>query len=457
MRLVACLVFPLAAVAAADFRAGAAQVDITPPPGAPMAGYYYNRAAAGVHDPLQAKAIVIEKDGITAALVACDLASLPRSIAEDARRRISETLRIPGTHVMISATHTHTGPVLLAGTTRYNVEGEMKRIGLEYAGSLGEKIAESVRLAHASLRPARVMAAQGREDSLTFNRRFHMKDGHVAWNPRKQDPNIERPAGPIDGSVPVVYFEAADGKPIAVYVNYALHLDTVGGQEYSADYAYTLSQILGAAKGKDFVTLFTIGCAGNLNHRDVSTKDPQKGHGEAARIGATLAAEVLKTLKRAPLTDVASIRASTEMLQLPLPEVRPNDIDWARTTAATFDKPNAAPFMDLVKAFKIIEVVERKGKPMEAEVQIISFGRNLAFAALPGEIFVEHGLAIRQASPFPHTIIAELANGSVGYVPDRKAFPQGAYEVVSARTGEGSGEMMVDSATRQLIRLFHGQ
>jgi hypothetical protein len=360
-------------------------------------------------------------------------------------------------HVMISATHTHTGPVLLAGATRYNVEGEMKRIGLEYTGSLGEKIAESVRLAHASLRPARVMAAQGREDSLTFNRRFHMKDGHVAWNPRKQDANIERPAGPIDGSVPVVYFEAADGKPIAIYVNYALHLDTVGGQEYSADYPYTLSQILGAAKGKNLVTLFTIGCAGNLNHRDVSTKDPQKGHGEAARIGATLAAEVLKTLKRAPLTDVATLRASTELLQLPLPEVRPTDIDWARATAATFDKPNAAPFMDLVKAFKIIDVVERKGQPMEAEVQVISFSRNLAFVALPGEIFVEHGLAIRQASPFPHTIIAELANGSVGYVPDRKAFPQGAYEVVSARTGEGSGEMMVESATRQLIRLFHGQ
>ena len=56
-----------------------------------------------------------------------------------------------------------------------------------------------------------------------------MKDGHVAWNPRKQDANIERPAGPIDGSVPFVYFEAADGKPIAIYVNYALHLDTVGG------------------------------------------------------------------------------------------------------------------------------------------------------------------------------------------------------------------------------------
>jgi hypothetical protein len=355
---------------------------------------------------------------------------------------------------MISATHTHTGPVLLIGPHRYNVEGEMKRIGLEYAGSLGEKIAESVRLAHANLRPARVMAAQGREDSLTFNRRFYLKDGSVAWNPPKQDQRIDRPAGPIDGSVPVVYFEGTDGKPIAIYVNYALHLDTVGGQEYSADYPYVLSQILSAAKGKDLVTVFTIGCAGNLNHRDISSKDPQKGHGEAARIGAVLAGEVLKTLKRATPAEITFIRASTETLELPLPSVQPNEIDWARTTAASFDKANAAPFMDLVKAFKVIDVVERKGKPMDAEVQAIALGKSIGFVALPGEIFVEHGLAIKQASPFPHTIIPELANGSVGYVPDRKAFPQGAYEVVSSRTGEGSGEMMVQSATRQLIQLF---
>jgi hypothetical protein len=330
----------------------------------------------------------------------------------------------------------------------------MKRIGLEYTASLSGKIAEAVRLAHAALRPARVLAGQGREDSLTFNRRFHMKDGSVSWNPAKQNPNIDRPAGPIDGSVPVVYFEALDGKAIAIYVNYALHLDTVGGEEYSADYPYMLSQIMSAAKGKDIVTMFTIGCAGNLNHRDVSSKDPQKGHGEAARIGAVLAGEVLRTLKHATPAEVTAIRASSETLQLPLPSVEPNEVDWARTTAASFNKANAAPFMDLVKAFKIIDVVERKGKPMEAEVQAITFGRTVGFVALPGEIFVEHGLAIKQASPFPNTVIAELANGSVGYVPDRKAYPQGAYEVVSARTAAGSGEMMVESATRQLVKLY---
>ena len=68
---------------------------------------------------------------------------------------------------------------------------------------------------------------------------------------------------------------------------------------------------------------------------------------------------------------------------------------------------------------------------------------------------MEHGRALKSGSPFAHTILAELANDSVGYVPDRKAYPQGAYEVISARVGPGSGELMVESAIRQLI--VHGR
>ena len=449
-----CIAFGLIsamAAAGADLRAGAAQVVITPPKGAPMAGYYSNRAAEGVHDDLHAKAIFLEKDGIRAALVACDMASLPRQTIEEARRLIQQQTGIPASHVMISATHTHTGPVLLVGSTRYNLEGEMKRIAVEYSAALPGKIAEAVRLAASAAEPARVLAGVGREDSLTFNRRFHMKDGTVGWNPGKMNPNIDRPAGPIDGSVPVMYIQSAAGKPLAAYVNYALHLDTVGGMDYSADYPYTVSQALSAAYGKQFVTLFTIGCAGNLNHIDVSTKQPQKGHGEAARIGAVLAGEVLKTMKRAAAVDVAAIRASSETLKLELPRFEPAEVDWAATTSATFGKPNAAPFNDLVKAAKIADVAERKGRPIEAEIQVISFGRGLAFVGLPGEIFVEHGLTVKNGSPFPNTVIAELANGSVGYVPDRKAYAQGAYEVVSARIVAGSGEQMAESAIRQLI------
>ena len=94
------------------------------------------------------------------------------------------------------------------------------------------------------------------------------------------------------------------------------------------------------------------------------------------------------------------------------------------------------------------------GKPLSVEVQVISLGDDLAWVSLPGEIFVDLGLQIKRGSPFKQTMIAELANGSIGYVPTRVAYAQGNYEVVSARCAEGSGEKLVDEALKQLREQF---
>ena len=454
MSVLSLLLLFCAAAAAGEFRAGAAAVRITPPKGAPMAGYYNNRSAEGVHDDLFAKALVFDNDGLRAAIAVCDLASVPREIVEEARRRIERTAGIPAAAVMIGATHAHTGPVVLAGgRTRYTLEGETLRIAREYAANLPEQIAAAVRQAAAALQPARLSAAVGREDSLTFNRRYHMKDGSVGWNPGKLNPNILRPAGPIDPEVPVLYLDRPDGKPMAAYVNYALHLDTVGGLEYSADYPYTLARQLAAVRGPEMLTVFSIGCAGNLNHLDVKTRDRQKGHEEAARIGTVLAATVLKTMKSLEAVTPGGPLAASEVLRLPVPEVRPGEIEWAKAAAATFGKPSAAPFLDLVRAFRILDVADRGGSPIEAEVQVLALGPDVAIAGLPGEIFTELGMAIKLASPFRYMVVAELTNGAIGYVPNRKAYPEGAYEVVSARCAAGSGEMLVDAATRLLVNL----
>lgn len=89
-------------------------------------------------------------------------------------------------------------------------------------------------------------------------------------------------------------------------------------------------------------------------------------------------------------------------------------------------------------------------------MQLISLGKDLAIVALPGEIFVKLGLAIKAASPFRHTLIAELTNGSIGYIPHRDACPQGHCEIVSARDVAGSGENLAEAALRLLKGLHSG-
>ena len=456
MRALLLLAASLPALAA-GFRAGAAQVRITPPVGAPLAGYYYNRAAEGTHDDLWAKAIVLEQNGVTAAIIVCDLIGIPRHIVESARAAIERATHIPAARVMISATHAHTGPVLTAPESRYNLEGRMAEIARDYAVELPGLIANAVRQAQASMREARVSTTTAHEDAVSFNRRFFLNDGTVGWNPGKLNPKIVRPAGPIDPALAVVYLETLDARPIAAYVNFALHPDTVGGTFFSADYPYTLSTVLRAAKGPDMPVLFTNSTAGNINHIDVSTKAPQKGDAEAARIGAILAGDVLKAWPKLAPVDPGALAVRSEIVRLPLPAIAPGEVEKARETAAKFGKPNAAPFLELVQAFKVLEVAAREGKPLEAEVQVITLGDRIAWVGLPGEIFVELGAAIKGSSPFPQTIIAELANGSPGYIPTREAWPQGNYEVVSARCARGSGELLVDAAQRVLAEAFRAR
>jgi len=173
------LLFVLAAVAGAQLRVGTATAGITPKPGTPMPGYYFNRGSDGVHDPLLAKALVLEHNGTKAALVACDIISLPAAFAQQARARIERDLGIPAARVMISATHTHTGALPLAGPTRYTLEGQSLALAQEYAQLVPMRIAEAVARANAALQPAQIRAAAGHEPSLTFNRRFLMTDGSI--------------------------------------------------------------------------------------------------------------------------------------------------------------------------------------------------------------------------------------------------------------------------------------
>ena len=452
--LAAALVFGASFASAQNLRVGRASVVITPPAGVPMAGYYSTRLASGTHDDLHAKAIVLESGGVKAALVACDLIAVPPAVVEEARRLAEAKTGILQGNIMINATHSHTGPLMMGGGARDQAYGGQLPAAQQYMKNLPSKIAESIALAAGGIEPATVAVGRGHEDSINFNRRFFMKDGTVGWTPGKLNPNIVKPAGPIDPDVFVVYFESPAGVPLVTYLNFALHLDTVGGMDISSDYPATTAAILGKVKGSGMLTLFTNGACGNINHIDVKTKRPQKGHEEAARIGTVLAGEVIKTYTRLQPVSDTTLRVRSRMLQLPPAALKDGDVERAKTMVADLDAGKTVKFLDTVYAFKVLDAAERNGKPLEAEVQVIAMGNDVAWVGLPGEIFTELGMAIKSASPFKTTIIAELGHGPVTYFPNEAAAPQGNYEVVTSRVAIGSGERLVEAA-KQLLTELH--
>ncbi|HSJ05022.1 MAG: hypothetical protein ACAI34_20185 [Verrucomicrobium sp.] len=439
---------------AGDLRVGASQIKITPPDGIPLAGYYSERGSEGVLDDLFARALVFEKDGNQAVMVTLDLITTTKPLVDETRKAIEKQSGIPGAQVLITASHTHTAPVITGRGPRDNVFGGSKDITRQYNASLPTLIAECVEQAKVRLTPASLAVGVSVEKGLAFNRRFFMKDGSVSWNPRKLDPNIVEPAGPVDPEVAVLAVNDPKGKALATLVNFALHPDTVGGTRISADYPGVMTGLVGAWRGGDSVTLFANGACGNINHRDVLWDSPQKGLGEATRIGTILAASAFKAARQLKPTTGSQLRVLSEVVKLPLPTVTPEQLKKATDTIQqVISAEKKPPFMEQVDAFKIADVEGRKGEPWEVEVQVIAVGDDVAIVSLPGEIFVELGLDLKKQSPFKHTLIADLANGSIGYVPTKRAYGQGNYEVVSARCASGSGEMLVDAAVRLLQKL----
>lgn len=232
-RLGACLmVFGLAVVTpcrAGELRAGLGVVDITPPVSYRLSGYFIERVSTAVHDPLHAKAMVFAQDERKAALILCDVISIPLRVSTNARRRIAEQTGIPASHVAICATHTHTAPLYFGvlrdrfHTAALARHGEDPCEPIDYADFLTDGIVQAASDAHAAMQPVRLEAGSAvQQPTLSFNRRFLMKDGSFRTNPGSPE-NVVRPAGPIDPTVDLLFLRDAAGKPLGALTVFALH------------------------------------------------------------------------------------------------------------------------------------------------------------------------------------------------------------------------------------------
>ena len=189
---------------------------------------------------------------------------------EEARQRIQNQLGIPPGKILISAIHSHTGP----GDITPDYESVLRIASpMPWSLPMAGNVLQSYSSRPNTSRPS------------PHYRRYRMKDGSVVTNPGFLNPDIVQPLGEIDPRVAVLYAEDDAGAPLLTWVNYAMHLDTVGGGWISADYAYFLARALARLKGPDMLTVFTIGAAGNVNHWDVRRPGPQRGFDEAQRLG----------------------------------------------------------------------------------------------------------------------------------------------------------------------------
>ena len=395
-------------------KTGIGKIDITPPLGIEMVGYYYTRNAEGIHDKLYARSIVFDDGKTKAAIISCDLCWFPKQTILSIEDKINKLNILPFKNVIISATHTHTGPVITP----------------EYESFLIEQTVKSVKEAYENSFEAKLSCGSAHVEGVAFNRRYFMKDGTVVTNPGKCNPDIVESAGPSPTEVPFIRIDKNNSKESYILVNVSLHPDTIAGNLISADYPYYIEKEIKANIPDVKEIICTNGTSGNINHWDVKNPDPQRGFHEAERIGSTIGAGVVSEFAKTLPVSQPLIKTDREKARLPYVKVSEEEITKAEAVLKK-TYPDGVDFtMEVVEANKVLKASKITNDFNEIEIVAISIG-DIAFIGMPTELFIELGLEIKDLSPFRNTVTIGLAYALAGYIPTEKAYKEGGYEVAS--------------------------
>lgn len=449
----------------ATFKQGIGIVDITPPVGY----HHYRGESTGVKNPLYAKATVFVQGETKAALLICDLLSIPRDLSRTVREQASERTGIPFENISITATHTHNGPSIREPLRNYfdiTPPGPGRQDEQDpYIETLINNMTEAIVTAMENTRETEFFTGISRVDGLAFNRRFLMTDGRVRFNPGIRNPRIVRPVGPTDPDYHYVLFRKKEREDFHASLSvFANHLDTEGGTEYSPDYPHYLQEYLRERFSPGFISIFGTGTCGDINHVDVNSPPEATRRGYITDKKGKELAGAVKTDPGDLRQGRPDLRVSSSTLYLPLQDITEEDLEWALDWAA---EPAYAerPFLTERRRRKIIDIDRRRsteavppsapGDPWRLPVEIHAYQLDdqTAIVTLPGEIFVGLGLEIKNRSPFSNTMVIELANLDIAYIPTTQAFREGGYEAINSRLAPGSGEKMVEEAIKMLDQL----
>ena len=406
-----------------------------------LAGYFNQRMWTGVLDDIFVHVLAFKQGDTLSVIMQYDLVSAPYFMIEKIIERCAVFTGLNKSNMLICATHTHTAPQLSSMQSGEN---------LEYVGLLLQRTEEAVRDAMNSFEVAEAYIGEAYDDRFAFNRRYWMKDGTVVTNPGKLNPEIDRPEGPIDPTIPMLGFKV-DNQLKYLLTNISNHSDTTGGCEVSGDWPGVTRSRIEAYLGKDAKCIPLVGPAGNINTFDTQWDDPQNSREEALRIGEGYAESIiekLEALKKLPdvTLKVDNISVTVGPHQLSEQEVTEAEATIAQyadidtqapgLTLTSEDLANKNPIVLKMFAERLIKTSQDQ-VPREFNLVAISLGQ-VAIMSLPGEPFVEIGLNIREkAFPGKALLITGLSSSGAkhlfgGYIPNAFNYGRGGYETTPA-------------------------
>jgi hypothetical protein len=419
-------------------EAAFAEIDITPPLGTHKIGWLRDIVSSEILSPLYARVALFKAGSDGVALVQLDTLFIAWPEVQAIRQGIEEQYGFPGTSVMVSATHNHAGPAV---THAGDVPKDER-----YAQSLVSRVIEAFGLALARLEPVEVGFGRRFEWAVAHNRRVVMREGIVRTHGTFDDPEALYLEGPVDPEVAVVAVRSTGMELRGMLVNYACHPTHHGGDEaIDAGFPGGLAREL---RGRGCpVTLYLNGASGNLH-----TANPRAG-GEnlsAERAGQILAQDVWDALQEISYAGGIRVAAAARTIALPYREGSEAEISGQVRGAQRFIDP--AIYQRTIPP--LVDKIQRRGVH-QAEIQVVLLG-DCAIVGVPGELFCEVGLQIKEGAYPLRALIATCTNGRVGYIPTREAFGRGGYETTfgpSSMLAPEAGDLIARTAVELIAQV----
>jgi hypothetical protein len=454
----------VAELSAAPLKAGAAVADITPKEfPMNMPGGFNANPATAAHDPLNARALVLDDGKTQVVWVVIDNLGVPKKVVAEAKELAAKATGIPVEHMLVSGTHTH------SGVNPADEPSAADAKAVAYRQVMLEGISQAIIRAHAALRPAAVGAAARPLTHEVFNRRWYLKPGKMPPNPFgeydqvKMNPGtspdvLDRPAGPTDPDISVLSVVDAKRKPLALFASYSLHYvgGTPAGQvsaDYYGEFARLMPSRLGAGEG--FVAAMSNGTSGDINNVPFLVGRPPRAPFEQIRIVAGEAADVAwkayRDIEKHEKDVVLGVRQRLVTLKYRKPTKE--QLLYAQAILAIKDKEAIARLPRLAQdyAARTLSAANRPEETVDVILQTIRVG-NAVLCAVPFETFAETGLELKQKSPFARTIVIGIANGKHGYLPTPRQHELGGYE-----TWLGTNQVQKDASeivVRNLVEMM---
>lgn len=443
-----------------DVKVGFSRVEINPPIGAHLEGYFHERKNEAILDDLEINTVAVEKDGKTVALISIDSMAADTTYYEAAREYASKATGLDKQAIYIHTTHTHVGPCF-GRENAYTSD-----LDREYFSFVMKKISDSIVYAINDLQPARMGIGISKAERVGFNRRYLMKDGTTKTNPGVNNPDIVRSIGLLDERVNVIRFERECGDNIVIG-NYGNHPDVIGNNKASADWPGFTRRIFERAVENTKCVFFN-GAQGDINHVNVKPvggdlngmfndfDDVTRGYAHSRHIGNVVAGALMSVYEKVEFMPVDEIKFSEQVIQVASNMPKPEEMEEARYIKKMVDegRRHELPYKGMMLTTMMADAsrkirLEHGPEFFPMNLTAIKIGP-VAFMGIPGEPFTGIGMGLKEAKGYKMVCPTCLTNGSRGYFPMKDSYDEGGYEARSSSYKACVAETIIEEGVKIL-------